>query len=562
MSKLFWNALRMSLVFLPKSLPVSAEVAANFPNSLLGQIEPESLAPNAPSAQMTSVSQMSDVEPTDWAFLALQSLVERYGCVAGYPNNTYRGNRTLTRYEFAAGLNTCLERVNELIVAGTSDLVGKKDLATLQRLQAEFSRELTTLRGRVHSLEAHTSEMEANQFSTTTKLAGEAIFAASGVGGNSRAVPSGRARGSNGKIADNETFADRVRLAFNTSFTGKDLLRTRLRAGNITPFGTAVTGTNMTRLGFDLTEGNSTFLDQIFYRFPLGNQAIVQIDTANLALNERGFSTFSPFENIATGAISRYGRFSPIYRQGFGGAGVSLHVNPQGAVGFELGYLAPTANNPASGFGIAKGSYAAIGQLDFNAGKFFNLGITYAHTYDTPQRRTPQLFDSTGSILSNAPFGNVPTTGNHYGLEVSFRPSSKLIVFSWAGYTQAIAERAPRFSPTINGTTLTGNTGSKADIWYYAVGLAFPDLGKQGNLGGILFGQSPRLTANDGVREVAFGNRRRTDRNRNYHLETFYRYQLTDNIDITPGLLVIINPENNNKNDMEYVGTLRTTFRF
>jgi len=56
-------------------------------------------------AQVTSVSQFSDVQPTDWAFQALQSLVERYGCIAGYPNGTYRGNRALTRYEFAAGLN-------------------------------------------------------------------------------------------------------------------------------------------------------------------------------------------------------------------------------------------------------------------------------------------------------------------------------------------------------------------------------------------------------------------------------------------------------------------------
>lgn len=64
-------------------------------------------------AQVTSVSQFSDVQPTDWAFQALQSLVERYGCIAGYPNGTYRGNRAMTRYEFAAGLNACLNRVNE-----------------------------------------------------------------------------------------------------------------------------------------------------------------------------------------------------------------------------------------------------------------------------------------------------------------------------------------------------------------------------------------------------------------------------------------------------------------
>jgi hypothetical protein len=60
--------------------------------------------------QVTSVSQLSDVSPTDWAFQALQSLVERYGCIAGYPDGTFRGNRAMTRYEFAAGLNACLDK--------------------------------------------------------------------------------------------------------------------------------------------------------------------------------------------------------------------------------------------------------------------------------------------------------------------------------------------------------------------------------------------------------------------------------------------------------------------
>jgi len=62
-----------------------------------------------------------------------------------------------------------------IIAAGTTDLVRREDLATLQRLQEEFAAELATLR-RVDS-EAVTAELEANQFSTTTKLVGEVIAA-------------------------------------------------------------------------------------------------------------------------------------------------------------------------------------------------------------------------------------------------------------------------------------------------------------------------------------------------------------------------------------------------
>jgi Carbohydrate-selective porin, OprB family/S-layer homology domain len=139
--------------------------------------------PSAAMEQVTSVSQLSDVKPTDWAFQSLQSLVERYGCIAGYPDKTYRGNRALTRYEFAAGLNSCMDRINELIGAGTADLVKKDDLEALKKLQEEFAAELATLRGRVDALEARTATLEKQQFSTTTKLVGEVIFSLAGAYG-------------------------------------------------------------------------------------------------------------------------------------------------------------------------------------------------------------------------------------------------------------------------------------------------------------------------------------------------------------------------------------------
>lgn len=610
MTKFFWNALKLSPVFLGATLLLAnSTLASEAPAAELGQKssatsksnpatdvlaqvtsvaqlsspEPQSLA------QVTSVSQLSDVQPTDWAFQALQSLVERYGCIAGYPDGTYRGNRALTRYEFAAGLNACLDRVNELIATATADRVTREDLATLQRLQEEFSAELATLRGRVDGLEARTAELEANQFSTTTKLVGEAIFNVGGVFGEDRAVSSaegnfpGRNPGDLGEIDDNVTFSQRTRLSLNTSFTGKDLLRTRLQARNITPFGTniaggdPVTGTNMTRLGFDGDENNSINVDQIFYRFPLlSDKVVVQFDAANTELNERGFATYSPFESSGRGAISRYGRFSPIYRQQSGSLssgvgfspGVSVSINPQGILGLNLAYLAPNGNDPGRAAGIIDGTYAAVGQINFRPSQALNVGLTYAHTYDTPRRnaagaaitgsRGVSFFNSTGSILANAPFGNVPTTGNHYGVEASLRLSPNLIVFGWGGYSQAIAERSPRFG----GAGLTGPTGAKADAWYYAGGLALPDFGKEGSLLGFLFGQAPKLTANDDVRETAFGNRRRRDTGTSYHAEGFYRFPVTDNIDITPGVLVIFNPEHNDDNDTEYVGTLRTTFRF
>jgi len=181
---------------------------------------------------VTSVSQLSDVRPTDWAFTALQSLIERYGCIAGYPDRTFRGKQATSRYEFAAGLNACLDKINEIISAGLADKVSKDDLATLRKLQEEFAAELVTLRGRVNVLDAKVVNLEAQQFSTTTKLDGQVIVAvsASGSGTDNLLIPIGNLSGNSGKA--NTTVINRVRLNLNTSFTGEDLLLTRLEVGN------------------------------------------------------------------------------------------------------------------------------------------------------------------------------------------------------------------------------------------------------------------------------------------------------------------------------------------
>jgi hypothetical protein len=148
------------LVILPlivQSLGLSGAIAADST-----RVDPAE--ENQPMDQVTSVSQLTDVKPTDWAFQALQSLVERYGCIVGYPDKTFRGNRALSRYEFAAGLNACLNRVTELINSATADLARREDLVKIQRLQEEFSAELAVLRGRVDQLDARTATLERQQF--------------------------------------------------------------------------------------------------------------------------------------------------------------------------------------------------------------------------------------------------------------------------------------------------------------------------------------------------------------------------------------------------------------
>lgn len=559
MKKAFWNILKVSPAVALTLLTGNSAFAGEVNGKVTSVAELSQESNNL--SQVTSVSKFSDVQPTDWAFQALQSLVERYGCAAGYPNGTFRGNRSLTRYEFAAGLNSCLDRVNELIATATAEMVSKQDLATLQRLQEEFSTELATLRGQVDALEARTGELEANQFSTTTKLSGEAIFSVSQAFGDKVAVQSTAAGNAPTQgLQNSSTLSDRVRLSLNSSFTGTDQLQTRLQGRNIVS-NRDITGTNMTRLGYDGSAGenNSVTIDKLNYAFNLKDNIRVKIDATGAELNEN-VNVFNPdFRSSGSGALSRYGRFSPIYRQAGDGAGITVNVNPNGKLGLSAAYMAQAlsdrtaANNPAPGNGLFNGDNTIFGQLSLKPIPAINIGLTYAHTYqkgivdvkdvdkdgNITENVSSNLLGSTGSRRANNPFSGVAAEASNYGIQATLQPTKNITLGGWGGYTAA--------------STLTGPTRS-GEIWYWAGTLGIKDFIREGNTLGLIVGQSPKLTGGTG------GVTR--DFNTSYHIEGLYKVKLSDNILVTPGVIVILNPEHNDKNPTEYVGTLRTTFTF
>jgi len=490
------------------------------------------IAPVQAIGQVTSVSQFSDVQPTDWAFQALQSLVERYGCIAGYPNSTYRGNRALTRYEFAAGLNACLNRVNELIATATGDLVKKEDLATLQKLQKDFSAELTTLRGRVDSVEAKTAELEANRFSTTTKLNGEVVIAiASVISGN---TVNGQ------KVNQNTILADRVRLNLDTSFTGEDLLRTRLQATNLDPFSKTATFTPEGDFRFaGGNNSNGVVIDALLYQFFLSKKTGVTLE-ANAGAIDDFTNTVNPYldGDGGSGALSHFGTRNPIYYL-VNGTGIGIKHEFSDNLELSLGYLANDAASSQPGSGLFNGAYGAMAQLTVKPSDQITLGLTYINAYKN-------TFFANGSGGSNNANNNIlqNASSNSYGIEVSFQPSSKFVIGGWAGLTKA---------------RVLSVTPGDAEIWNYAVTLAFPDLGKKGNIVGIIVGMEPKVTSVSSSLSNAGINK---DPDTSYHIEGFYQYSLSDNITITPGIIWLTAPDHNNQNDDIVIGTVRTTFTF
>jgi hypothetical protein len=345
-----------------------------------------------PLSQINSVNQLRDVNPNDWAYEALKSLVERYGCIVGYPDGTFRGDRTLSRWEFAAGLNTCLTTIEKRLQEKVA--VHREDMDKLKQLAENFESELVAMGTRVNNLESCVSYLEDHQFSTTTKLMGSAIFSLSDVFGNS---------------ADrNQTVLQyRANLNLVTSFTGKDTLITSFFAGN-TPISTSLNlpGIDVpTGFGPDFTiqtaEGtlssqfagntnNDLKMLALQYIFPIGDRLLMNITSSSTAY-QPFVPTLNPLLDDASGGrgtISEFGQRNPIYALGGGGTGVMMNYQVFDTLKLSGGYLADglLAGSPEEKEGLFNGGYGALGQLTWQPSEHFSIAAVYLNAYSNPRR--------------------------------------------------------------------------------------------------------------------------------------------------------------------------------
>jgi Carbohydrate-selective porin, OprB family len=525
--------------------------------------------------RVKAAASAEEIQPGDWAYQTLATLNSKYEC-----GNLPSQNRTLSREEFAANLNSCIKSMEQLVarkprkrpikkprfisppvptpelapeplptpevtpIAPTveptppENSVSQKDLDELKQLIEAFRAELGGTDLKLDVLSSRITALKNNSFSTTTKLVGEAIFAVTGLAGG----PATATR--------NTIFTDRVRLNFRSSFTGKDLLWARLQSINSNSFSPTFSGTNMTRLGFEGNGDNGTTLQKLQYKFPFTPQTTVFLETTGAEFNDNVYNFNPELQSAGTGSITRFGRFNPIYRLSGTGAGVTIDHKFNPNFGLVLGYAAPqdgavapsliptdAAANPAAGKGLFNGSNVLFSQLAFKPSEDVNLGLIYARSYSSAGGG---VSGNNGSTIANNPFNGAPTSANHYALLTSVNLSKNLVLSGWGGLTQANREDA----------------AGSADIWNYALTVAAKDVGAPGNTLGFVVGVPPKLTSNSGATAA------RVNTGTSLHLEAFYKYKLSDNLTITPGILVLTNPEHNSANPTEYLGTIRTTFSF
>jgi len=499
--------------------------------------------------QVTSISQFSDVKPTDWAYQALSNLIERYGCVAGYPSGTFKGGQAMTRYEAAALLNACLDRISEV----TDEL---------KRLINEFEKELAVIKGRVDKLEAKVGELEANQFSTTTRLRADTRWVLGGINYSGNAIKGStwgdyattrnrRVFTNRGDLREALTFNYDVRLNFDTSFTGKDLLRTQLRAGNFADSAFNADPTRLSQLDAQFQENCGTGIDcgdvvainRLYYKFPISKSF-----TAVVGPRVRQDDALPVWPSVYTSdkilKFFQYAGAPGAYSQVLGG-GAGLWWKQPGKTGFSFGgaYVSGNSDN-AQPNGIGGNSYTlgtngGIGneasqesgtlQLAYT-GK--NWNITGAYTYNSAGvniQGTPLTQDLLPSIYRASVGGG---RVNSWSLAGYWQPSKSGWVPSlsagWGynnySYTNDVANTSLR--PTANIDSAASQS------WY--VGLNWKDMFLKGNALGFAIGQPTFLTA------ISYNNNVRNPQEKtfdgNYAIEVFYKYQVTDNIAVTPSL--------------------------
>ncbi len=447
----------------------------------------------AAQEQVTSVTQFSDVYPTDWAYQALSNLVEQYGCVAGYPSGTFSGNRAMTRYEAAALLSACLDRITEV----TDEL---------RSLIKEFESELAIIKGRVDGLEARVGELEATQFSTTTKLKGYTAWVA------------GAAEGFDDDEGEAFTLNYDLRLALKTSFTGEDMLTTVLRAGN---FGPSVWDEGLTFVETAMSSGGHVKIGRLFYTFPVGENLtvtagpVVRTDDAGMYA---GYATFYPSDLLLD--FFTYG--GAWATNNLAGAGAGLGgVYTFGDSGFSVSGNYVAWDGSSTGLGRDETASTSSWQLFYEGevfeGKFLaQAGYAYAQNVGL----------TIGTDKAAAEAGD---TRHGYSLAAAWQPAD-------AGFIPSVS----------GGWSVSDPDDSDEDIQGWYVGLEWSDVFVEGNSFGTAIGQAPKVSDDD----------------YNSMWEIFYKFVVTDNITITPTYFIIDEYSGSLTSDYVQGAYVKTTFTF
>jgi Carbohydrate-selective porin, OprB family/S-layer homology domain len=497
--------------------------------------------------QVNSVFLLKDVSATDWAFQSLKSLVEKYSCVAGYPDGTFRGNRALSRYEFAAVLDSCLRQVETLINSDSAP--SKEDLDALARLTRDFEQELAQISSRLDNLESTVSALEDNQFSTTTKLSGLVFFNLTHAlaGGNVKVetddldVPIRNA--SRSRNTDNlgnpeirtktddpgTTLSNLIWLTLNTSFSGKDSLVTQLAVENgNSPANSFASAGLFNTFGVPFMDqtagvgGADIIVRELFYSFPVNDRLQLVVgprvnwyryfdgNAYTFFLNGAGSfnsigSTLSNTLDRGAGVIGLW-NINKKLQLNFGYLGESTEFLPNG--------LFNTANNPSDG--LFGGTNTNTVELTYSPVKTFNARFLYNYSH------LNALFGTIGGAMGEPIYG-IADNGIGGGLTDSWANTFG-VNFDWS-----INSRMGVFGRYTYASTNLEPIDKKINAQSIQAGLAFNDVGKEGSRATFSF--VVPFDVLDGRKYLAAGG---GNGGTQYEFEASYYYPLSNSLALVP----------------------------
>lgn len=558
----------------------SSSVFKNQDEDILNEIKilRESKQMTTSLSQVTSVSELRDVEPTAWAYEALRSLVERYGCIVGYPDRTFRGNRALTRWEFAAGLNACLNTMERLLQENISIL--QEDLDKLRKLAEEFQQELASMGTRIDNLESRVAFLEDHQFSTTTKLSSLTVVYLSKAWRDSNIIAEGAnafsqfnpPRDANNlpktRIVDynpSDTLSYLSWINLDTSFSGQDNLRVQLAVGN----GNAPANQFLSA-GYYNSSGtpfllqtaapreNYVTIRELYYTFPATDNLQIAVGPRIQVYRYFDNNRFTFYLNGSNSFNSSGStQFSPIDRGS--GAVVSWDINDIVAlnvsyVGNSTEFLPPeigdSAANPAQG--LFGGTYNITAQLTISPFDDLNLRFLYNRS-----RLEPNPFNGYvgGAVGEPIPYGFADDGFGgtlHHAFADAYVFNFDWLIFYGFGVFGRYSWGSTNLTP-VNPERGKGHINSQS----VQLGFALPDLGKEGAQAN--FSYLIPFSIVSGRNFLISGG---GDGGVQYEFEANYYYPITNNIAIVPSFYVIVRPNNFNANGPIYVGSLGTQFSF
>jgi hypothetical protein len=378
--------------------------------------------------------------------------------------------------------------------------------------------------------------LEANQFSTTTKLKGIATMVIGGASNGYDAAQGGgsiNARTTN-STQDHITFNYDVKLNLDTSFTGKDLLRTSLRSNNFQNSTFGAYGSNALEVAStpSNTSADAVGINRLFYQFPVGSNWTA---TIGAKVRQDDMLAMSPTAYNADSILYRMSLAgaSTAYNNNLGaGAGIS-YKNPNGfnlSVNYISNQLSSgnssviSGNTGTSGSGIGSAS-TTTAQVGYAAS---NWGMAFVYNYS----------NYASNVAVNDNNATYSAAGsNNLGFSAYWQPKQSGII--------------PSISAGVGTAYYNGNNPTNSHSTYQ-VALQWNDAFVKGNALGMAYGD----TAVGGA-FLATGGGQNYQPSQAYEL--FYKFQVTDNISVTPAFFWI-NGQGTNADQTG--GLIKTTFKF